>query len=182
MTKKSRGTHLRRLTVCALFAALISALSPVAIPIGAIPLSLGLCGVLLTALTLPPAMSATAVAVYLTLGACGLPIFAAGGASAAALVSPTGGFLWSYLLAAPLVSSLAMRARRFGALFASALAALPICYLIGTLWYAFVTQTHPLAALTVTVLPFLPFDLCKALAAAWVGGRLRTLLRSCLDN
>lgn len=176
MTNKRIGTRLHRLTVCALFAALLCVLSPIAIPIGPIPLSLGLCGVLLTALTLPPTMSLTAIAAYLALGACGLPVFGGALGGASVLVSPTGGYLWSYLLAAPLVSALATRAKRLGGLLLAGLCALPICYVCGTLWYASVTKTPPLAALTVTALPFLPFDLFKLGAAAFLAKRLRVLL------
>jgi biotin transport system substrate-specific component len=177
MTNKGNGSRLQRLTLTALFAALLCVLSPISIPLGPIPLSLGLCGALLTALTLPPAMTLTAVAVYLGLGACGLPIFAAGGAGVAALISPTGGFLWSYLLAAPLVSALATRAKRLGGLLLAGLCALPICYVCGTAWYALMTNTPPLAALSVTVLPFVLFDLCKLALAASIAYRLRSILK-----
>ncbi len=176
MAKKGTDTRLHRLTVCALFAALISVLSPIAIPIGAVPISLGLCGVLLTALTLPPTMSLTAVAAYLALGACGLPVFGGALGGASVLVSPTGGYLWSYLIVAPLVSALATRAKRLGGLLLAGLCALPICYVCGTAWYALMTNTPPLAALSVTVLPFLPFDLLKLAVAACIAKRLRPLL------
>ena len=175
MPKTRISTRLHRLTVCALFAALLCVLSPIALPIGAIPISLGLFAVLLTALTLPPAMTWSAVGGYLALGACGLPIFAAGGAGIAALVSPSGGFLWSYLLAAPLVSLLATRARRLGGLLLAGLAALPVCYACGTVWCAVMTHTPPVAALSVTVLPFLPLDLAKVILAALIARRLRAL-------
>ena len=176
MTEKRIGTRLHRLTVCALFAALLCVLSPIAIPLGPIPLSLGLCGVLLTALTLSPTMSLTAVAAYLALGACGLPVFGGALGGASVLVSPTGGYLWSYLILAPTVALLAPRATTAPGLMLAGAVALPVCYACGTLQFALVTETPLLDALTVTVLPFLPFDLLKLVAAAWIAKRLRTLL------
>lgn len=176
MAKKRTDLRLHRLTVCALFAALICVLSPISVPLGPIPFSLGLCGVLLTALTLTPTMSLTAVAAFLALGACGLPVFGGALGGASVLASPMGGYLWSYLIVAPTVALLARRANTVAKLMLAGAVALPVCYTCGTLWYALMTKTPPLAALTVTVLPFLPFDLLKLAVAACIAKRLRPLL------
>ena len=173
MARSSSLNRLQRLTLCALFAALLCVLSPLAIPIGPIPLSLGLLGVLLTAVVLPPAMSLTSVSVFLALGLLGLPVFALGTGGAVALLSPTGGFLWSYPILAPLVSHLARRTNHPLRLTLACAVALPICYLCGTLQYCLVAQVPPLAALSTAVLPFLPFDLIKLPLAAYVGKLLR---------
>ena len=182
MSDFGRKGYLQRLTVCALFAALICVISPIAIPIGAIPISLGLFGVLLCAVCLPPLMSLTAVSVYLVIGACGLPVFGGALAGAQVLIGPTGGYLWSYPLAAPMVGLLCgarkdipARASFMRTLFAC-LAGNSVCYFCGTLQYALITKTPAVAALSVCVLPFLPIDLGKALLAATLGRRLRILL------
>ena len=47
MSDFKRKGYLQRLTVCALFAAMLCVVSPIAIPLGPIPISLGLFGVLL---------------------------------------------------------------------------------------------------------------------------------------
>ncbi len=182
MARSSPYNRLQRLTLCALFSALFCVLSPIAIPIGPIPLSLGLLGILLAAVVLPPAMSLTSVAVFLALGLCGLPVFAMGIGGTVALLSPTGGFLWSYLLITPLVSCLSRHAKSlFGVALACAVA-LPICYFCGTLQYCLITQVSPLAALTVAVLPFLAFDLIKIFAAAYVGRLIKKHLAPTLDR
>ncbi len=169
------GLRARRLTLCALFAALMCVLSPIALPLGAVPLSLGLLGVLITASTLSPAYAALSVAVFLALGTVGIPVFSGGMSGAAMLISPLGGYLWSYLLLAPAVSALSRRRGLWGS-FLSALLGVLICYLCGTLQYCLVTQAAPLAALPVTVLPFLPLDIGKAFLAAALGNRLRRVL------
>ena len=182
MSAFQRKDRLRRLTVCALFAALVCVLSPIAIPIGPIPVSLGLLGVLLCAVCLRPLMSATAVSVYVAIGLCGLPVFGGAMGGAPALAGPTGGYLWSYLILAPVVSLLCGKSERKSrqpsvtqAFFACTVGML-ICYLCGTAQYAMITKTPIIAALTVCVLPFLPIDLAKALFAATVGRRLWALV------
>ncbi|MBE6554161.1 MAG: biotin transporter BioY [Ruminococcaceae bacterium] len=174
MPRQRPYNRLQRLTLCALFSALLCVLSPIAIPIGPIPLSLGLLGVFVCAVALPPAMALASVASFLALGLFGLPLFAMGTGGAVALLSPTGGYLWSYLLVAPLVSYAARRAQSVWQLTLACAVALPLCYLCGTLQYCLITQVSPRIALSVTVLPCLPFDLIKTLAAAYVGKLIRT--------
>ena len=176
---KSRNRSLYILTLCALFAALICVLSPIAIPFGPIPVSLGLLGVLIAAVILPPLQSTTAVGVYLAIGICGLPVFSAGSSGAMILVGPTGGYLWSYLLCAPLVSLLSDKTKSSRIPLRTLLACLGgvcLCYLCGTLQYCLLTKTAPLPALLVCVVPFVPFDLLKSLAAAYLGIRIKPLL------
>ncbi len=172
----SRPLH--RLTVCALFCALICVISPIAIPIGPVPFSLGLLGVLITAVTLPPAQSTASVAAFLALGFCGLPILAGGNAGAPAFFSPTGGYLWAYLLLTPTVSLLASRiGKSFLRTLLAILPGLAICYLCGTLWFSALSHSPLLASLPLTTLPFLPLDLLKAIIAALLSVRLKNLLK-----
>lgn len=182
MPQPKRARSLTRLTLCALFAAVLCILSPIAIPIGPIPMTLGLFGVLLAAASLPPLSSTLSVAVFLLLGLCGLPVFSGGG-SASALLGPVGGYLWSYLLCAPLVSLLTRRIAPQAAVGVSlirgtlaCLAGTLLCYTCGTLQFIAVTRSSPLSALLVCVLPFLPLDLLKCLLAASVSRRLRQFL------
>ncbi len=184
---------LYKLTVCALFAAIIALLSPWAIPLGPIPISLGLLGVLTAAVTLPPLLSFASVAVFLALGICGLPIFGGGMSGVTVLAGPTGGYLWAYLLAAPLVSFLSQAVHRSRKAVSSRTAAtllhtaaclvgVAVCYLCGTLQFVLLTQTHPIAALSSCVFPFLPFDLAKSILAAFLGMKLKGHLSARLAN
>ncbi len=173
MSRPAHRSHLQRITLCSLFAAVLCVLSPIAVPIGPIPISLGLLGVLLTAVTLPPAMSLASVAVFLALGICGLPVFGGGMSGATVLVGPTGGYLWAYLLATPLMAWLLGRASCFFQTFTVCLSVVVLCYLCGTGQFMLVTRTPLPSALTLTVLPFLPFDILKALLASYLGRKLK---------
>ena len=99
------------------------------------------------------------------------------------LAGPTGGYLWSYLLVSLTVSLLSRRigqrwqnqaSIRSG--FVACLVGVLLCYLCGTLQYALVMQTDPLAAIAVCVLPFLPFDVVKSLLAAYLSQKLKRIL------
>ncbi len=169
MAHFKRRRALQEPVLCALFAALLCLLSPLSLPLGPIPLTPGLFAVFLTVFLLPPRASLTAMALFLALGACGLPVFSSFGGGFAVLFGPLGGYLWSYLLIAPIVGVLTSR-RPLGFLraFSAGLSGLVICYFCGTLWYAAILGVSPLLALPVTVLPFLFFDFLKLLLAAYL--------------
>lgn len=89
------------LAYVAVFAALIAAFSLIpAIPVGAlgVPITLQTLAVTLAALCLGPWRGAAAVALYVLVGAAGLPVFAGGKAGVAVLLGPTGGYLLAFVL------------------------------------------------------------------------------------
>ncbi|RMB59712.1 biotin transporter BioY [Tessaracoccus antarcticus] len=99
----------------AVFAALVSALSLTpAIPLGPVPITLQTLGVALTGLCLGPWRGFAAMALYLAVGAAGLPVFSGGASGVAILVGPTGGYLLSFPLAALLSGFVARWAVRRG--------------------------------------------------------------------
>ena len=85
----------KRITVSvlvALFAALAAAGAFIKIPMVPVPMTLQTLFALLAATCLPPLMAISSIAIYLFLGAIGLPIFTGGG-GIGAMIGPTGGFL-----------------------------------------------------------------------------------------
>ena len=72
------------------------------------------------------------MAEYIAAGIAGLPVFALGGSGLAYMQGPTGGYIWGFLVAAPLVGILAQwLGRRW--LIVAALVGIGIIYLFG--WY-----------------------------------------------
>ena len=180
---KPRQKMLSRICVVALFSALICILSPLAIPIGPIPISLSLVAVLLSAMLLGVWGSLSAVAVYLMLGAMGLPVFSGGMAGLGVLLGPTGGYIWSYLpicllcgwLYRTLFFSRPNKERGFFKLFWGIVCGLPgllLCYLLGTLQYMLVASISFWSALAVCVIPFVGFDLLKLALVAFLGEKM----------
>ncbi len=99
--RRQRALATSDLARIAVFAALISAMALTPpIPLGPVPITLQTLGVALTGLCLGPWRGFAAVALYVAVGAAGLPVFSGGAAGLGVLIGPTGGYLLSFPLAA----------------------------------------------------------------------------------
>ena len=81
------------LVLAGLLAAVIAVLAQISLPIGPVPFTLAVLGVFLTGLLLTPGWAMASIAVYLVIGAIGLPVFSGFSGGPAVLVGPTGGYL-----------------------------------------------------------------------------------------
>ena len=92
----------------ALLAALTGAFAYVTFPnpFSPAPVSLQVLGVFLAGLLLGPVWGGLSMGLYLLTGAVGAPVFAGGSAGVGALLGPTGGYLWSYPVAAFAIGAL----------------------------------------------------------------------------
>jgi biotin transport system substrate-specific component len=138
-----------------------------------VPLSMAPFAVLLLGLLLSPRLASATLAAYLAEGALGLPVFAPGPlAGIAHLVGPTAGYLLAYPFAAPLVSFLSRTGlgRIAGRGFSAALIAAAVGNLAilacGAGWMAALTHVAALNVFSLSVVPFLPGDALKVVAAA----------------
>ena len=164
------------MTRTALMAAVTAVAAQIAIPLpfSPVPFTLQVLAVILSGLLLGPRYGALAQAIYVLVGAVGVPVFAQFSSGLGKVLGPTGGYLVSYPLAAAiagLAASAAANATRRRALWASFLwgcVGLAIIYALGATWLAVVTQLPFSAALAQGVLPFVPFDLIKVGLAALV--------------
>ena len=91
-----RRSSVHRLTLVAVFAALLAASAFFKIPIPPVPITLQAQVVLLGGMLLGPVNGALAVGLYLLLGLIGLPIFAGGGGLGYVL-QPTFGYLLGFV-------------------------------------------------------------------------------------
>jgi biotin transport system substrate-specific component len=135
-----------------------------------VPLTLQPFAVLLLGLLLGPEMVAATLSFYLLEGAAGLPVFAPGlgfGVGLAHLLGPTGGYLMSYPAAGALISLLRRELKRgiWGSVI-SASAGNGVILICGMAWFAVWTHGSFRSAFTMAVLPFLPGDALKVIAAA----------------
>ena len=100
----------RRTVAVVLGAGLVSLSAQAAIwmPGSPVPMTLQVPAVLIVGGLFGPAIGATSLALYLVLGATGLPVFAVGGVPGVArLLGPTGGYLLAYPLAAAVIGRMA---------------------------------------------------------------------------
>jgi len=157
------------MTRTALMAAVTAVAAQIAIPLpfSPVPFTLQVLAVILSGLLLGSRYGALAQAIYVLVGAVGVPVFAqfSGG------LGPTGGYLLSYPLAAAiagLAAHTAANATRRKALWASFIwgcTGLAVIYALGATWLAVITRLPFAAALAQGVLPF---DLIKVALAALV--------------
>jgi len=145
-----------------------------------VPITLQPFAVLLLGLLLSPSAAAAALVLYLAEGAVGLPVFTPGSLGLLHLFGLTGGYLLSYPFAAALTAWLRRRFANRGftaSLVATATGSLVIL-LCGAAWFSIVTHQHPGTVLTLAILPFLPGDIIKVIAAAGIANGIRRFRRS----
>jgi biotin transport system substrate-specific component len=144
----------------------------VPLPFTPVPLTLADLAVLLVGLALGPQLAFAALALYLAEGAAGLPVFAPTDPGGIAhLFGATGGYLFAYPFAAPLASGVVRtfaKLPRYAAAFIACLVATAVIMTSGAAWLGI--YTHHAAALTLklAVLPFLPGQAVKVIAAAGI--------------
>lgn len=176
-----RNARLRSQVLAAVIAALLAVVAQVKIVIPAaptVPVTLQVLVVLLAGGLLGPVYGAVSMALYVLLGAVGLPVYAGGAAGLQVLLGPTGGYLWSYPLAAAVVGLLAPARLGPGALRTGAamLAGLGVIYAGGAGWAVLLGGKAFGAVMSGWVLPFVPFDLAKLALAAGVSAAVNRAL------
>lgn len=123
-----------------------------------------------------------AVAVYLLLGAVGVPVFAGFTGGLGILLGTTGGYLLGFLLTGLVYWLFERLGRSLWLRVAALLIGLALCYAFGTLWFVEVYSraNGPLSVMTALgwcVLPFLLPDGVKLALALLLSVRLRPLLK-----
>jgi len=167
---------------CALFTALIivGGYISIPLPVGPVPIVLADFFVMVAGLFLGWKYGLVCIAMYLGLGALGLPVFAGGRAGLAVLVGPTGGFLFGYLLlvfAVGLISGKGQKApAKAPVTDAINLVALIVgnilLYLVGVPWLKAVAHLSWGAALAAGLAPFIIGIVIKIAAAVSLGRAL----------
>ena len=162
------------MTRAALMAAVTAVAAQISVPLFPVPFTLQVLAVILSGLLLGPRYGALSQAIYVLVGAVGVPVFAQFSGGLAVILGPTGGYLVSYPVAAA-VAGLAARAARNGsrrrALWTGFLwgcAGLAVIYAVGASWLSVVSGLPLTASLAQGVLIFLPFDLIKVVLATLV--------------
>ena len=166
-----------KLTSCALMAALMCGLCPLSVPIGPVPVSLSVLVILLATYILSTQGGFISYAVYLLLGAVGMPVFSGYQGGLAKLVGPTGGYLIGFL---PMVLVVGWFIKKFrGNMVMTILGMIvgvAVAYFFGTVWFVLMMKCTVSYALSVCVFPFIPFDIAKILIAVFLGRAVKAAL------
>lgn len=131
----------------------------------------------LVALLLTKEQAGVTVALWILLGAIGVPVYSGGRGGFSELAGPTGGFIVGFLIAAWLIAWLKGDNPSPSRALVLTLIGIPIIDLLGAAWYAVFAQIPLTTALLTTALPFLPGDIIKAVGAVLVYLPLRKALR-----
>jgi biotin transport system substrate-specific component len=176
--ENNRRNRLYRFILSALFAALVAVGSYLFIPLPftPVPINLALLAVYLAGGLLGPKYGSLSLAVYVLLGAVGLPVFTGFTGGLSIIAGPTGGYIIGYIWAALAVGLIAGTERKpaIWRLAAAVSAGLIACYAFGTVWFMISTKTGFVASLMLCVVPFLIGDALKIIAAIFL---IRTLRR-----
>ncbi len=142
-----------------------------------VPITLQTFGVLFTSAVLGARRGISATAIYLLIGAIGLPVFAfersglemfAAVDSGHIVLGSTGGYLLGFLAASALVGGLAQRGwdRRLGGSLGAMLLGTLVIYAAGLGWLSLALERSVLDVLPFGLYPFVPGDVLKLLLAA----------------
>ncbi|MGQ7325272.1 biotin transporter BioY [Streptococcus suis] len=156
-----KTTSIKSLVYIAIGTALISTLSQISLSIGPVPFTLQTLAIGLVACLYKPKEAIASLALYLTLGAIGLPVFAGFSGGFAALVGPTAGFLWGFLVYAAITSVLTKSTSSPVTVFSACLLGTASCFLLGCLVFKLVSGASWTDTIGWTVLPFILPDLAK---------------------
>ncbi len=168
---------LRWMVLASLMAALTAVGAYIHVPIGPVPIVLSTLFVLLSGLLLGSRWGLASMALYLFVGAIGMPVFSGGRGGFAHFLGPTGGYLFGYVLASWVTGFIAERSRSIFILeiFSVIMGELAI-YSLGVPWLKMVTQMSWSKALMVGMIPFLIGDAVKATVALVLARAVRPIL------
>lgn len=165
------------LAYVALGTALIAVCAWITVPF-TVPFTLQLFAVFLVLMLIGGRNGTCSIAVYLLLGAVGVPVFAGFTGGFQKLIGMTGGYLVGMLLIGLvywLMTSLF--SKKVWVELTAFVIGLVLCYAFGTVWFSVLNgEKSFFASLTVCVVPFLLPDAVKLALAFLLGRKLRPLI------
>ena len=130
-----------------------------------------------TAFVLTPRQTFIVIAGYILIGVIGLPVFVNGTTGFGRLLGPTGGYYWAWLIVYPIISALKGPKpdfKRYALL--DIVIGIPVTYVGGLLQMVYVMDITFWQGFIMAALPYIPGDILKCLAAAWLGQRVNRML------
>lgn len=167
-----RAIYLAR---CALFSALLCICSWISIPLGNLSFTMQSFALILALFVLGGKGATVSVAVYLLLGAAGLPVFSGFRGGIGTVLGVTGGYLWGFLLSCLVFWVITAVFGEKSNIYAG-IAAMVSVYICGTAWFMVYAHGALLPILAQSVLPYLLPDAIKFLLAFSLSGKLKKVL------
>ena len=188
-TKSKSAMSPLTLVYSGMFAALmmiganITAFAPFLV-VGGVPITLQTFFAILAGLILGSRRGALAMTVYMFIGLAGAPVFARFSGGFGSIISPTFGFIVSFIFVAFIVGKIVEKNGKLHGYIIAALVGMIVNYLIGTNWmyYAYKLWAAAPDAFTYKVawlwmVPPLPKDIILAVLAGMFGHRMYKVLK-----
>lgn len=177
-----KSKHLLNLVYVAMFAAIITICAQIQIP-ATVPFTLQTMGVFVAGGLLGWKRGTLSVVIYVLLGLVGAPVFAGFTGGAGVLFGLTGGYIIGFIFTALIVGMMADKlGKKLWVLAVAMIAGLLVCYAFGTAWFMVIYNTSMggislWSALTMCVIPYLPFDALKIILAVVLVNRLDKIVK-----
>lgn len=173
------SSNTKNMTHIALMTAVLCILSPltVNIPISPVPISIANLVIYIFAIVLGTKKSLIGLCIYILIGAAGFPVFSKYASGIGYLLGPTGGYLLGFFSCSLFTSLAAEKTSKKLFLAAGMVIGTIICYIIGTVWLAYVNKMAFFPALFAGVIPFIPGDIAKIIISVLIGPKLKKQLK-----
>ncbi len=156
-----------------MFTAVMAVLSQISIPLpSGVPVTLQTFAVALTGVVLGWRYALTSTAVYILLGAVGVPVFAEFSGGAHVLVNYTGGFIWGFLFMAALCGVGSGMENKFLGIM-TGMAGLVICHILGVAQFKLVMGMGLAESFLMVSAPYLIKDVISVILGFLVGWQIR---------
>ena len=149
-------------------------------PLG-VPMTMQTFAVTLAGVILGAKRGAISMAVYVLLGAVGVPVLANFSGGFQHLIGPTGGFLLSFPIMAYLIGMGTEFRKRKGMCLLFLILGTVVNYVVGVVMFCLLMQSSLWTGISACVLPFLPTAVIKAAAASVLGLQVRERLGATLQ-
>ena len=180
MPNKNKKISIRQMTMIALMTAVTCILGPLAIPLpfSPVPISFTNLAVYFSLFVLGANSATVSYLVYLLIGMVGLPVFSGFTGGFAKMAGPTGGYLVGFIFMAWIAGFFVDRFQGKRVLQAAGMIlGTVVAYIFGTAWLCVQSNLTFGAGLAAGVIPYIPGDLIKIVAALAVGPALRQAVR-----
>ena len=172
---KMKKNASKKIVLCGAFTAFTAICALIAIPFGPVPINLAHLAIFISAWILGAEWAAVSQLIYIVLGVIGLPVFSGFSSGLGHILGPTGGFILAYPLVAYIAGKIFKSKKIKGtkSILLGLLIGWLVEYILGTMYYCFVTGVTVWAALLVCVVPFIVGDICKSVSLFFVMRKIK---------
>lgn len=172
----NRLFNVRTMALIGVSAAIIAVFAPWKIPVGAIPITLATFAIYLVSAVLGAYRGTAATAIYILLGAAGVPVFSGFAGGFHVLAGVTGGYIVGYIFCALATGFFSDKMHCWIKYPIGMVLGTAVLYAFGTAWYCIFAKSALVPALAACVFPFIGFDVLKIAAASIVAARIKPVL------